>query len=85
LKLASSITPDSKNDIYRTQLASASDDSIVKLWDARSGATLHTFKGHSYSVIAMAFSPDETTLASVSADTSDVPKLNVTRISVLFG
>jgi WD40 repeat protein len=52
-------------------LASGSDDSTVKLWDAASGAVLQTLKGHSGSVRSVAFSPDGKTLALEPAFSRD--------------
>jgi WD40 repeat protein len=49
-------------------LASASEDSTVKLWEAGSEAALQTLEGYSSWVNAVAFSPDGKLLASVSAD-----------------
>ncbi|KAF2856407.1 beta transducin-like protein HET-E4s [Plenodomus tracheiphilus IPT5] len=51
-----------------TQLASASWDNTVKIWDASSSACLHTLEGHSRAVYSMAFSHDSTQLASASWD-----------------
>ena len=45
-------------------LASAGWDRTVWLWDAATGATLATLKGHAGAVDAVAFSPDGMTLAS---------------------
>src|SRR5262249_35328734 len=39
------------------QLASASFDKTVKLWDAASGREIRTFKGHTNWVVSVAFSP----------------------------
>ena len=40
------------------QLASASWDRTLKLWDAQTGGCVATFAGHSGSVSSVAFSPD---------------------------
>jgi WD40 repeat protein len=48
-------------------IASASNDSTVRLWDAATGAALHTFKDHTHSVRSVAFSPDSKMVASAEA------------------
>jgi len=53
-----------------TRLASASDDSTVKIWDASSGDCLQTLEGHSSFVTSVAFSHDSTRLASASGDST---------------
>jgi WD40 repeat protein len=51
-----------------TQLASASEDHTIKVWDASSGACLKTLEGHGDLVRSVVFSHDSTRLASASAD-----------------
>jgi WD40 repeat protein len=50
------------------QLASASDNSTVRLWDPATGTALQTLEGHSSSVNAVAFSPNGKQLVSASDD-----------------
>src|SRR3569833_628256 len=50
------------------QLASASCDKTVKLWDATTGGCVATFTGHCDLVFSVAFSPDGRQLASASDD-----------------
>jgi WD40 repeat protein len=54
------------------QLASASEDMTVKLWDAGSGAVLQTLKGQWGTVGAVAFSPDGKQLASAPYKTVEL-------------
>ncbi len=51
-----------------TQIAYASDDKTVKVWDARTGQCRLTAQGHSGMVRSVAFSPDGTQIASASDD-----------------
>lgn len=51
-------------------IASGSADQTVKLWDATTGAELHTLSGHSDLLGGVAFSPDSQILASASRDGS---------------
>ncbi len=57
---AVAFSPDGK------QLASASDDHTIRLWDAATGASQRSLEGHSEEVTAVAFSPDGKQLASAS-------------------
>ncbi|KAJ4290293.1 hypothetical protein N0V90_010509 [Kalmusia sp. IMI 367209] len=50
------------------QLASASIDGTVKVWDVHSGGCMLTLKGHTDTVLSVAFSPDSTQIASGSTD-----------------
>lgn len=49
-------------------LATGSDDKNVKLWNAGTGALLHTLKGHTKTVWSLLFSPDGRLLASTGDD-----------------
>jgi WD40 repeat protein len=51
-----------------TQLASASYDGIVKIWDASSGACMQSLESHSSTVGSVAFSHDSAQLASAYWD-----------------
>jgi len=51
-------------------LASGSDDTTVKLWEARSGRLLRTLEGHQDLVLSVAFHPQGETLASGSKDST---------------
>jgi WD40 repeat protein len=51
-----------------SRIASASEDSTLKLWDAQTGAELATLAGHTNSVAACAFSLDGSRIVSASQD-----------------
>ncbi len=50
------------------QLASASSDETVILWDPATGERLHTLKGHSDRVYKVAYRPDGKRLATSGGD-----------------
>ena len=50
------------------QLASASYDKTVKLWDPESGSCVRTLEGHENWVLSVAYRSDGKQLASASAD-----------------
>jgi WD40 repeat protein len=49
-------------------LASTSSDQTVRVWDARTGRLLRTFRGHTNRTMGIAFDPDSRRLASSSVD-----------------
>src|SRR6266702_2289606 len=54
-------------------LATASEDTTARLWNAATGETVHTLAAHSEPVFAAAFSPSRAIVVTVSAD--DTPRL----------
>ena len=52
------------------RIASGSEDSSAKVWDAKSGACAATLEGHSNHVMSVAYSPDGRRIASGSDDKS---------------
>ncbi len=53
----------------RWRLRARASDTTIKLWDVAGGRELHTFTGHTASVLSVyAFSPDGRTLASTGND-----------------
>ena len=49
-------------------LASGSEDSALRVWDAQTKRCVSILRGHSESVLAVAFSPDGSLLASAGSD-----------------
>ena len=49
-------------------VATAGDDGVVRLWDARTGARQRTLYGHTDSALGLAFDPQNELLATTSAD-----------------
>jgi WD40 repeat protein len=52
----------------KSQVATASEDSTVKLWDARTGRETATLRGHAGPVLCLALAPDGRFLATGSND-----------------
>ena len=50
------------------RVATGSFDKTAKLWDANTGACLHTFAGHQNQVVTVAFDPHKSLLATGSMD-----------------
>jgi eukaryotic-like serine/threonine-protein kinase len=50
------------------QIASASDDMTVQLWNAITGETVLTYRGHTGWVYAVSWSPDGKSIASAGED-----------------
>lgn len=51
-----------------SRLATGGGDNTARIWDCETGTPLHTFKGHTGWVLAVAWSPDNNMLATGSMD-----------------
>lgn len=57
--------------LYRSRIASASDDGTVQIWDAMTGRrSANAYRGHSGGVSALAWSPDNKRIASAGVDST---------------
>ncbi len=54
--------------LYGRPVSDSDEDSTAKLWDAETGQEIRTFRGHTSSVISVAFSPDGTRVLTGSED-----------------
>jgi len=61
-------------------VASAGDDSTVKVWDSRTGKFLRSFRGHTGLVTSVAFTPDGRRLLSGNRHKT-VPVWDLTRLN----
>ena len=61
-------------------IATAGEDSSVKIWDSHTGKLIHSFRGHTGLVSSLSFSPDGRRLISGSRDKTvkiwDMTQLN---------
>ncbi|KAI9754219.1 MAG: hypothetical protein M4579_004816 [Chaenotheca gracillima] len=53
-----------------SRMVSGSGDSTARIWDCDTGTPVHTLKGHSSWVLAVSWSPDNSTIATGSMDNS---------------
>jgi WD40 repeat protein len=67
------------------QIASASQDATVRVWDANTGTVLKTLIGHGTAVLSVAYSPDGTRIVSSSFDgTARVWDIDTSQAVVTF-